>query len=133
MTYQRRPTDIHNLPEKQEFRKELRANLTPAEAALWQMLKGSKLDGRKFRRQHSVGIYILDFYCPKEKLAVELDGRRHFSDDAREYDRIRREYLEEKGINVVRIENKYVFEDPEWVIDLIRGSFRKDPSPLETS
>lgn len=124
MTYDRRETDIHNLPQRKEFRRELRSSLTPAEATLWQMLKSGKLDGRKFRRQHSVGNYILDFYCPAEKLAVELDGRRHYSDEARQYDGVRRRYLEDKGINVVRIENKYVFEDPEWVIDLIRVHFR---------
>lgn len=125
MSYQRRETDIHNLPDRKELRRELRSSLTPAEAALWQILKGSKLDGRKFRRQHSVGGYILDFYCPSANLAIELDGQVHLSGNAREYDRARRIYLEDKGITVVRVENKYVFEDPEWVVDLIRGNFRE--------
>ena len=71
-----------------------------------------------------MGKYILDFYCPSEKLAVELDGRLHYSEEARRYDHARRKYLEDKGIIVVRIENKYVFNDPEWVVDLIRGHFR---------
>lgn len=124
MPYSRRETDIHNLPDRKEFRRELRSSLTPAEAALWQILRGSKLDGRKFRRQHSVGGYILDFYCPAEKLAIELDGQVHLSGRAREHDHARRIYLEGKGINVVRIENRYVFDDREWVVDLIRGNFR---------
>ena len=62
------------------FRKELRSNLTPAEAKLWTYLKNKKLGGRRFRRQHSVGGYILDFYCPTEKLAIELDGQGHLHD-----------------------------------------------------
>ena len=54
---------LNNLPELKTFRKELRNQLTPAEAKLWNSLKGSQLDGRKFRRQHSVGPFILDFYA----------------------------------------------------------------------
>ena len=90
------------------------------------MLKNSQLDGRKFRRQHSIGNYILDFYCASEKLAVELDGANHFTDNARDYDRERRHYLESKGINVIRCENKRVFDEPDWVIDFIRGNFAPD-------
>ena len=61
-------------------RKKLRNNLTPAEAALWNLLKNSQLEGRKFRRQHSVGFYILDFYCPSERMAIELDGAQTIAD-----------------------------------------------------
>lgn len=67
----------HNLPRIKAFRRKLRSNLTPAEAALWNILKNSKVEGRKFRRQHSVGKYVLDFYCPAERPAVELDGQGH--------------------------------------------------------
>ena len=62
---------IHNRKNLKQFRKDLRNNLTPAEATLWKAIQRSQLEGRKFRRQHSVGNYILDFYCPKEKLAIE--------------------------------------------------------------
>jgi very-short-patch-repair endonuclease len=55
------------------------ADLTTAEAVLWKNLQGSRLDGKKFRRQHSVGKYVLDFYCPECRLAVELDGEAHFT------------------------------------------------------
>lgn len=67
-------TQINNLPYLKTFRKELRNNLTPAEAKFWKIVQNKNFEGRKFRRQHSVGNYILDFYCPSEKLAVELDG-----------------------------------------------------------
>ena len=109
----RRDTDIHSLPHLTEFRKDLRKNLTPAEAAFWKMVKSSKFEGRKFVRQHSVGNYILDFYCPSEKLAVELDGARHFSGAGAAEDRERTEYLDSKGIRVVRFENRDVFEETE--------------------
>ena len=123
MAYKRSKTDIHTLPQLQMFRTELRSNLTPAEARMWSILKNSKLDGRKFRRQHSVGHYILDFYCGSEKLAIELDGARHFSGTGMEYDRERRLFLEHFGINVLRFENKMVFDEEEWVLDVIRSQF----------
>ncbi|WP_208643530.1 endonuclease domain-containing protein [Pedobacter miscanthi] len=84
---------IHNLKYLKEWRKELRNNLTPAEATMWKYLQNSKLDGRKFRRQHSVGNYILDFYCPSEKLAIEIDGSCHDDDSAQLYDQKRTDYL----------------------------------------
>ena len=84
---------IHNRPEQLERRRSLRRQLTPAEARLWNYLKGAQLDGRKFRRQHGVGSYILDFYCPAEQLAVELDGQSHESAIAAKKDAERTAYL----------------------------------------
>ncbi len=63
MAYKRSKTDIHSLPELRTFRTQLRSHLTPAEASFWNLVKNSRLDGRKFRRHHSVGSYILDFYA----------------------------------------------------------------------
>ena len=73
---------LNNKTVLEPRRKKLRRNLTPAEAFLWTVLKNSNLAGRKFRRQHSVGNYILDFYCDSEKLVVELDGEVHRTDRA---------------------------------------------------
>lgn len=123
MPYQRSRTDFHSLPKLKTFRTELRSRLTPAEAKLWTLLKNSALDGRKFRRQHSVGNYILDFYCPKEKLAIELDGDGHFHPPAIVYDRERTIFIERFGINVIRFENRIVFEDDWWVLERIRQEF----------
>lgn len=114
---------INNLPHLKTFRKDLRKNLTPAEAAFWNVVKNSKFEGRKFRRQHSLGNYILDFYCPSERLAIELDGDVHFHDKVRENDYKRRLFLEQHGIKVLRFENRRVFEDLEWVLDVIRSNF----------
>jgi very-short-patch-repair endonuclease len=121
--YKRSRTDIHSLPDLKTFRKELRSKLTPAEARLWTLLKSSRLDGRKFRRQHSVGGYVLDFYCPTEKLAIELDGSGHFTEAGRAHDRERKIFLERFGINVIRFENELVFKEQEFVLDRIRYEF----------
>jgi len=114
---------LNNLPLLRTFRKELRANLTPAEARLWSMLKNSQLEGRKFRRQHSFSGYILDFYCSSEKLGIELDGEVHFNERAAQYDYERSLFLKYFGVRILRFENKWVFEEPEWVLDRIRGRF----------
>jgi very-short-patch-repair endonuclease len=114
---------LNALPELRTFRKELRAKLTPAEASLWSMLKNSKLEGRKFRRQHSVDFYILDFYCAMERLAIELDGQVHMSEKAQQYDHERSLFLEFYKIKVIRFENKVVFEEPEWLLEQIRSHF----------
>ncbi len=112
---------LNNQPQLKALRKELRNNLTPAEAALWKALQRSQLEGRKFRRQHSFGNYVLDFYCPAEKLAVELDGRHHFSDAGFEADSERTKFLNGFGIRVLRFENKDVFENLEGVLQEIRN------------
>ena len=117
---------INNLPYLKTFRKELRDNLTPAEAKFWKAVQKKNLEGRKFRRQHSVGNYILDFYCPSEKLGIELDGEVHFGDAARDYDYERKLFLEYYGIKVLRFENELVFKDLEWVLGVIKSNFGWD-------
>jgi very-short-patch-repair endonuclease len=113
---------LNNRYQLKSNRKGLRNNCTKAEAVLWQHLKGSQLDGKKFRRQHSFGNYILDFYCAPLKLAVELDGARHYTEEGMEYDKRRTEFLERFGIRVIRFENKLVFEDLEGVLRAIKAS-----------
>lgn len=114
---------INNKKELLARRKNLRNNLTLAEAVLWRILKGKKLDGRKFRRQHSVGYYILDFYCPAERLAIELDGAHHFTEEGRRKDAVRTKYLNSLNIKVVRFENVEVLQNAQGVVDEIRGHF----------
>ena len=97
-------TILNNTLVLKSRRTELRNHLSPAEAILWNQLKNSKL-GAKFRRQHSVGSYILDFYCPMYKLAVELDGETHNDEQAYEYDQRRTKYLTGNGIKVIRFLN----------------------------
>ena len=114
---------LYNLNKQTELRKQLRKNLTPAEAALWSMLKGSQLMGRKFRRQHGVGSYIVDFCCPSERLVVELDGEVHNHAMQAEYDIVRDAHLRELGFKVIRFENKDVFQNPQRILDNIAAAF----------
>ena len=115
---------LFNKPELKQYRRTLRSNLTPAEATLWRFLKNKQLDGRRFHRQYSVGSFILDFYCPKEKLAVELDGEPHFDPAGMKYDQERDAYLQRKGIKVIRFENQIVFENTEVVLREIADNFK---------
>jgi very-short-patch-repair endonuclease len=114
---------MNNLKNLKSRRAQLRANLTPAEAALWKALQRSQLDRRKFRRQHSIGPYILDFYCPSEKLAVELDGAAHDSDPSHARDQRRDEYLARLGIRVLRFENRDVMRNLDGVLQAIKERF----------
>lgn len=116
---------IHTLPKLKDFRTQLRNNLTPAEAALWKALKGKQLMNRKFIRQHSIENYIADFYCPEERLIIELDGQVHFAPQAMEYDQQRTQRLNELGFTVVRFENKQVFHHMQSVLDHIAAHFKQ--------
>jgi very-short-patch-repair endonuclease len=107
-----------------EKRKELRSSLTAAEATLWMLIKNRQLGGRKFRRQFGVGKYILDFYCPEEKLAIELDGNYHFTLIGSTEDFKRDEFLREQGIIVLRIENRTLFQNSEEVLEYIKSHFK---------
>ena len=115
---------VNNLRPLRTRRKQLRSSLTPAEAALWKALQRSQLDGRKFRRQHSLGPYVLDFYCPGEHLGVELDGAAHDSERAQRRDGARDQYLAELGIRVLRFQNQDVMQNLEGVLEAIRAGFR---------
>lgn len=115
---------IKNLPHLRDIRKMLRKNLTPAEATLWNMLKGKQLEGRKFRRQTSIENYVVDFYCAQERLVIELDGSVHSHPAVAENDKYRDERLQDLGYTVLRFENKDVFKLPDWVLDEIKKHFK---------
>jgi very-short-patch-repair endonuclease len=118
------PEKLNNHKYLKELRKELRNNPTKAESQLWKVLQKKQLNRRRFRRQHSIGNYILDFYCPEEKLIVELDGQVHDNFVNQEYDRKRAEFLESLGFKVLRFENHLVFEQLDMVLEAIRAEFK---------
>ena len=89
------------------------------EMILWSRLKGRQLLGYKFRRQFSVGSYILDFYCPSLRLAIEIDGESHFNPEAKEYDSRRQRFIESLGISVVRFTNTDVRENLDGVLQML--------------
>ena len=84
-----------------------------------------QLEGRRFTKQNSIGNYVTDFYCATEKLIVELDGEVRLNPAAEEYDNQRTSYFEEIGFQVIRFENKMVFENLQSVLMVIKDSFQK--------
>ena len=108
-------------------RKYLRNHGTSAEASLWKILKKKQVGNYKFRRQHSIGKYILDFYCPELKLAIELDGQPHAELVNLTKDTQRDKWLNNLGIVVFRYENRWVFEYPDIIKQEIID-FGKDKS-----
>ncbi|MBC7915329.1 MAG: endonuclease domain-containing protein [Pyrinomonadaceae bacterium] len=126
-----RTNQINNLPYLKDTRRALRKQLTSAEAVLWTLLKSKQLGGRKFRRQHSIKNFIVDFYCPQEKLVVELDGSIHTNLGQANADNERDEVLKNLGVRVLRVENKLVFDQPDLVLEIISSYFSgyTTPSP----
>ncbi len=120
-------SEIYNTRKVFKNRKSLRNNLTPQEIALWVYLKDSNL-GFKFRRQYSVGSYILDFYCPSNKLAIEIDGSQHFENNAELYDQKRTGFLESKNIQVLRFTNAEINANIQGVLMRIQEILGTTPS-----
>ena len=113
-----------NIPPLKARRRELRNNPTAAETVLWRHLQGRQVLGKKFRRQYSVGRYIVDFFCVECDIAVELDGAPHFRELKTDYEGERTALLEELGIELVRFENRMVHENIEAVLETIREAIR---------
>ena len=105
-------------PEIEAAARQLRQNMTPAEQRLWDALRNKQLDGLKFRTQHPVGPFILDFWCPARKLVVEVDGGIH--DYQADADEARTHQLEAFGYNVLRFRNQEVMDDLPAVLERIR-------------
>lgn len=88
--------------------RDLRHQPTPAEQILWQALRGRRLAGLKFRRQHPFGPFVLDMFCVEHQLVIEVDGGVHLSPKQTAYDEARTEYLSERGLRVLRFTNEEV-------------------------
>ena len=117
------PDQFNTLPEMKPFRRKLRKNLTAA-VALWTMIKNRQLVDERFLRQFSIGHYVVDFYCHKYKLSIELDGAGHFTEEGREYDAKLTENLNSVGIRVIRFENIEVFNYPMQVLEEIKKNLK---------
>jgi very-short-patch-repair endonuclease len=98
--------------------RDLRGNMTIAELKLWAEIKGKQLNSVKFRRQHLIPPYIVDFYAPQLKLVVEVDGDTH--DEQKEYDSRRDNFLNNKGYDVLRFTNDAIYQDLEGVLEILR-------------
>jgi very-short-patch-repair endonuclease len=111
-------------------RRALRRESTDAEAVLWTELRAKRFGGFKFRRQHPCGPYILDFYCARRRLVVELDGGQHYEAQAQAYDERRTGYLRRHGIVVLRFPTNLVFMERAGLLDAIaRALGIAGPSP----
>ncbi len=122
-------SQIHNHPRLKQKRRDLRNNSTPAEIRLWNYLKNKQLNNRKFRRQHSIGNFIVDFYCPCEKLVIELDGSIHSNIVNEEYDANRTKFLNSLDIKVIRFKNDDVFNNIENVMLTTIDNFNISTTP----
>lgn len=108
---------MRNDPQLEQRRRELRRNQTDAEKIFWARVRNRQFNGMRFFRQYSLGPYILDFYCPEVRLAVELDGGQHARSDNREYDAFRSEYLKAHGIEVIRFWDNEALSDIQGVLN----------------
>ena len=121
----RNPPRIRGVsPEVRLAARRLRLEMTAAERVLWQALRRRAVDNLRFRRQHAVGSYVLDFCCPEVKLAVELDGSIHDDDDQAARDAERTHWLEAYGYRIMRVRNEDVTADLSAVIERIRQAGR---------
>lgn len=112
-------TLLYNQKRLKQLRRNLRKNKTKTEAILWNYLRRKQIKGIRFLRQYSVSNYILDFYCPQRKLALEIDGGQHTLDEVELKDQKRTVYLKSKGIKVLRFWNNEVFENIDGIIEKI--------------
>lgn len=110
---------IYNKSSTKEKRRELKKNMTEAEKLLWEYIRRDAL-GVRFRRQYGIGNYIADFYCPKLKLVIELDGSQHYTKEGMEYDKIRENYMSSLGIKTIRFSNIDVMGNIEGVLEIIK-------------
>ncbi|MBI2260226.1 MAG: endonuclease domain-containing protein [Caulobacterales bacterium] len=100
----------------------MRRHLTPPEARLWRCLKGGNLHGVKFRRQHPIGPYILDFYCASAKLGIEVDGAAHGTPEQMAHDRRRTIWLETRGVTLLRYPALAIRDNLDGVLSGIRAA-----------
>ncbi len=116
-------TVVYNILKLKDRRVDLRNNQTPQEIILWSRLRREQT-GFKFRRQHSIGGYVADFYCPEKKLIIEIDGSQHFNKEAREYDKVRSIYFEGLDIKVLRFTNADINTNINSVVENIISKLR---------
>jgi very-short-patch-repair endonuclease len=118
-----RMAKIHNIRILSNRRKELRKNQTETEEKLWWYLRDKRL-GYKFRRQHSIGGYILDFICKDKKLIIEVDGEIHNKQENQKYDEVRDKYFTELDYKVLRFRNEEIESDVKKVVEIIKSHLK---------
>ena len=105
--------------ELKEYSRSLRKNMTDAERLIWSRIRRRQLKNYQFYRQKIIGNYIADFYCPKAKLVVEIDGGQHYSSAGKQKDKVRDDYMTQLGLEVLRFSDAEVFNDLDAVLEVI--------------
>ena len=118
-------TEIFNKKSETKKRRELRHQMTKAEVVLWTQFKGKKVQRHKFRRQYGVGPYVLDFCCPKLRLAIEIDGGSHFQAGAGDYDGNRQALIQKLGIRFLRFTISDVYESLNGVLEKVAAAIQR--------
>ena len=113
---------------KKQFARQLRKDETKAEKLVWETIRDRKLMGLKFRRQHVVQGFVLDFYCQEARLGIEIDGSVHYK--RKDYDRLRQDIIESKGINLVRIKNLQILNNKGSILNTVRKAVANHLPPL---
>ena len=116
-------TIVYKILKLKDRRINLRNTQTPQEILLWSRLRREQLVF-KFRRQHSIGGYIADFYCPAKKLVIEIDGSQHFKKESEEYDKVRSGYFKGLNIKVLRFTNAEINTNIDGVLQKIIEELR---------
>ncbi|HKQ36390.1 MAG TPA: endonuclease domain-containing protein [Nitrospiraceae bacterium] len=116
-----------------DLKRRLRSDMTGPETRLWSRLKARQFQGRKFRRQHGIGAYIVDFYCPEQSLVIEIDGDSHADPAQIVKDKQREKYLQSLGLRVIRYINDDIVKNLDGVLEdlaerLLSGSTSPRPS-----
>ena len=127
-------TKHYNKKNEKDKRRKLRQSSTYAEKIVWMNLRNRQMAGYKFKRQYSVDKYVIDFYCPELKFAIEVDGISHHSTAKKIYDKKRQKYLESFGIKFIRITDEELSGNSNKAFDRIENAmkeFSKPPSPIQ--
>lgn len=112
-------TRLYNKSSEKDKRRSLRNNMPPAEKLVWSKIRNKQIEGCRFRRQYSIGAFVIDFYSPELRLALEIDGDSHFVDGAQTYDNERELFLEDQGTKILRFTNSQVYQDLDTVLEAI--------------
>ena len=121
----------YNRTKEKWRRKDLRKKSTKAEKILWEYLRNRNLAGFKFKRQYSVDSFIIDFYCPKVKLGIEVDVEVHFTEEAKNYDENRSGFLSDFGIDIIRFRNDDIYNNLKVVLNTIEDKLKKSEKLIQ--
>ena len=115
---------LHYDPKLKNFAQSLRTNQTKSEQQLWSKLRGKQLHGVQFYRQKPLGHYIVDFYAPRAKLVIEVDGSQHQEADQQQHDAARDHFLRKSGLQVLRFDSRQVLTETDAVVQIIYETMR---------